>query len=120
MVIAGSCNSHSFPNFNLSACSRLDFQYPPDARYKSLEVIVLTMAAYGAILFVVPDYLDGCLNMHPMGEPGCTPPFTPFYFFFVYFGVLINWIWALVPGYMLWRIVQAEFAVSADPPKKAQ
>ena len=46
--------------------------------HKTLEVCVLTMAAYGAIMFLLPDYMTGCLNMHPMGKPGCMPPFTPF------------------------------------------
>jgi|EP00945_MAST-04E_sp_MAST-4E-sp1_P005269 hypothetical protein len=82
--------------------------------HKSLEVIVLTMAAYGAVLFVVPDMLNGCLNMHPMGVAECHPPFTPFNLFFVYFGVLINWIWAIVPGYMLFNRVRAECKEKAE------
>ena len=53
-------------------------------------------------MLLLPDYMTGCLNMHPMGEPGCMPPFTPFNLFFVYFGVLINWIWFFVPTYMLY------------------
>ena len=35
------------------------------------------MAAYGAVVFVVPDMLDGCLNMQPMGVADCAPPLTP-------------------------------------------
>ena len=58
-------------------------------------------AAYGAVVFVVPDMFDGCVNMQPMGVADCAPPLTPFYFFFVYFGVVINWIWLVVPVAML-------------------
>ena len=82
--------------------------------HKSLEVIVLTMAAYGAVIFVVPDMLTGCLNMHPMGVSECHPPFTPFNLFFVYFGVLINWILAIVPGIMLFNRVRAEMAPAKE------
>ena len=39
--------------------------------------------------------------MQPMGVEDCAPPLTPFYFFFVYFGVVINWIWLVVPVAML-------------------
>ena len=59
--------------------------------HKTIESIVLTMSAFGALLFVLPDYIMGCHNMQPIGDPTCTPPLTPFYFFFVYFGVIINW-----------------------------
>jgi hypothetical protein len=76
--------------------------------HRTLEVIVLTMAAYGAVLFVVPDYLDGCLNMQPFGIRDCAPPLTPFYGFFVYFGVVINLIWIVVPIGMLYSRVQAD------------
>ena len=69
--------------------------------HRTLETIVLTMAAYGAVVFVVPDMFDGCVNMQPMGVADCAPPLTPFYFFFVYFGVVINWIWLVVPVAML-------------------
>ena len=62
---------------------------------------MLTMACYGTVVFVVPDLLDGCLNMQPFGVADCTPPLTPFYFFYVYFGVVINWIWFGVPLAML-------------------
>ena len=79
--------------------------------------VVLTMAAYGALLFVVPDYLTGCLNMQPFGEPGCMPPLTPFYFFFVYFGVVINWIWFAVPVAMLAKTVRDDFVSAAARPK---
>ena len=44
---------------------------------------------------------DGCVNMQPIGVADCAPPLTPFYFFFVYFGVVINWIWLVVPVAML-------------------
>jgi hypothetical protein len=78
--------------------------------HKTLEAMVLTMAAYGAVVFVVPDMLDGCLNMQPMGVRDCFPPLTPFYFFYVYFGVVINWIWAVVPICMLATLVKRDFA----------
>ena len=77
--------------------------------HKSLETIVLTMAAFGAWVFVVPDYMDGeCLNMQPIGVAECAPPLTPFYFFFVYFGVTINLIWLVVPVAMLVHRVRSE------------
>ena len=83
--------------------------------HKTLEVVVLTMAAYGAVIFVLPDYIVGCFNMQPMGSPDCTPPLTPFYFFFVYFGVIINWIWAVVPIWMLYQKVRGDFG---EKPKR--
>ena len=79
---------------------------------------MLTLAAYGALIFVAPDYLTGCLNMQPFNEPGCTPPLTPFYFFFVYFGVIINWIWFVVPVAMLASAVRRDFAQAAAPPSR--
>ena len=85
--------------------------------HRTLEAVVLTMAAFGALLFVVPDYLTGCLNMQPFGEPGCMPPLTPFYFFFVYFGVVINWIWFAVPVAMLAKTVRDDFVSAAARPK---
>ena len=80
--------------------------------HKTLELMVLTMAAYGTVVFVVPDMLDGCLNMQPMGVRECLPPLTPFYFFYVYFGVVINWIWFLVPLAMLVTNVKRDFDAS--------
>ena len=84
--------------------------------HKTLEVCVLTMAAYGALLFLVPDYMTGCLNMHPMGVSDCMPPMTPFNLFFVYFGVLINWIWLFVPAYMLYVLASED--CKADKKKR--
>ena len=80
--------------------------------HKTLEMIVLTMASYGTVVFVLPDMLDGCLNMQPMGVRECLPPLTPFYFFYVYFGVVINWIWFLVPLGMLAVNVKRDFDAS--------
>ena len=87
--------------------------------HKTLEVMVLTMAAYGALVFVLPDYLEGCSNMQPMGVKSCTPEVTPFYFFFVYFGVIINWIWFVVPIVMLYYRTMDDFA-AADSAKATQ
>jgi hypothetical protein len=53
--------------------------------------------------------LDGCYNMQPFGVNDCLPPLTPFYFFFVYFGVVINWIWFLAPLCMLYVNVVRDF-----------
>ena len=69
--------------------------------HRTIEAAVLAMAAYGSLLFMAPDMLDGCLNQQPFGVADCFPPVTPFTFFFVYFGVLINWIWLGVPVWML-------------------
>ena len=101
--------------------------------HKTLEIWVLSMAAYDSLMFMargrdsrrdsrlplriralishgafaslcalqVPDMMDDCHNQQPHGLPGCWPPLTPFYFFFVYFGVLINWIWLGVPVGMI-------------------
>ena len=88
--------------------------------HKTLEIIVLTMAAYGTVVFVVPDMLDGgCLNMQPMGVHECFPPLTPFYFFFVYFGVVINWIWFCVPIAMLVVNVRRDLLKPAPKAAKA-
>ena len=45
------------------------------------------------------------------------PPPTPFYFFFVYFGVVINWIWFAVPVAMLAKTVRDDFVSAAARPK---
>ena len=81
--------------------------------HKTIETMVLTMAAYGTVVFVVPDFFDGCLNMQPIGVAECFPPLTPFYLFFVYFGVVINWIWFVVPVAMLYVGVTRDFSASA-------
>ena len=77
--------------------------------HRTLELMVLTMACYGTVVFVLPDFFDGCLNMQPMGVAECYPPLTPFYFFYVYFGVAINWIWFGVPLGMLVVNVRRDF-----------
>jgi len=53
--------------------------------HRTLEVIVLSLAAYGGVglVFVLPELLHGCPNMQPMGVHDCFPPLTPFYFFYV-------------------------------------
>ena len=71
-------------------------------------------------MFVLPDYLTGCLNMQPFGEPTCMPPLTPFYFFFVYFGVIINWIWFVVPVGMLIKAVCNDVKGDASASKRKQ
>ena len=75
--------------------------------------MVLSMAAYGAVLFVCPDYFTGCPNMQPVGEPGCLPPFTPFYFCFASLGVVINRIWLVVPVAMMAKAMVNYFAEDA-------
>ena len=77
--------------------------------HQTVETIVLTMAAYGTIVFVLPDMLDGCYNMQPMGVKECLPPLNAFYFFYVYFGVVINFIWLFVPLLMLWFKARSDF-----------
>jgi len=65
------------------------------------ELITLTWQLFGLLAFVGPDFLTGCLNMVPHGEEGCLPEFTPYNFFFSWFGVGINIIWAYVPICMM-------------------
>lgn len=86
--------------------------------HRILEICVLTMAAFGALLFLVPDYMTGCLNMHPMGVSECIPPLTPFNLFFVYFGVVINWIWFFVPSYMLFVLARDDCKVEEKEKKR--
>ena len=52
--------------------------------------------------------------MQPFGVRDCAPPLTPFYAFFVYFGVVINLIWVVVPVCMLYARVQADFKPKED------
>ena len=82
--------------------------------HRTLESAVLAMQAYGAILFMAPDMFDGCRNQQPHGEADCFPKVTPFTFFFVYFGVLINWIWLIVPVVMLAIRVARDVKAKAD------
>ena len=76
---------------------------------KTIEIIVLTLACYGTIIFVLPDFFDGCLNMQPIGVKECSPAFTPYYAFYVYFGLGINIIWLCVPLGMLIVNVRRDF-----------
>merc|ERR1712232_249275 len=85
--------------------------------YRTMEVAVLALPAFGAFLFVFPDYLDGCLNMPPMGVPDCLPPFTPFYIFFVWFGVLVNWVWFFVPVFWILTLVKRDIEASCADSK---
>jgi hypothetical protein len=77
--------------------------------HKSIELVVLTMSLYGTIVFVVPDFLDGCPSTQPIGVHDCFPELTPFYFFYTYFGVTINFIWFLVPLYMIVDRIRKDF-----------
>ena len=77
--------------------------------HKSIELVVLTMSLYGTIVFVVPDFLDGCPSTQPIGVHDCFPELTPFYFFYTYFGVTINFIWFLVPLYMIVNRIRKDF-----------
>ena len=76
---------------------------------KTIEIIVLTLACYGTVIFVLPDFFDGCLNMQPIGVKECSPAFTPYYAFYVYFGLGINIIWLCVPLGMLIVNVRRDF-----------
>ena len=77
--------------------------------HKTIELVVLTMALFGTIVFVVPDFLDGCLNTQPIGVKDCFPERTPFYLFFTYFGVAINLIWLLVPLLIIVGRIRRDF-----------
>jgi hypothetical protein len=79
----------------------------------TVEAIALTTQAVGAIIFVMPDMLTGCENMQPVGVKTCLPPVTPFFVFFFYFGVIINWLWVVVPVFMLVKVVQSDIAEKA-------
>ena len=79
----------------------------------TVEAIALTTQAVGAIMFVMPDMLSGCENMQPVGVKSCLPPLTPFFVFFFYFGVIINWLWVVVPVFMLVKVVQSDVAEKA-------
>ena len=84
----------------------------------TVEAIALTTQAVGAIMFVMPDMLTGCENMQPIGENTCLPPVTPFFVFFFYFGVIVNWLWVVVPVWMLVKVVQSDVAEKAELARK--
>ena len=75
-----------------------------------METIALMIQAVGAVAFVMPDMLTGCENMQPINVKTCLPPLEPFYFFFFYFGVIINWLWVVVPVFALVKVVQSDVA----------
>jgi len=72
------------------------------------ECIALVTQAVGAVCFVMPDMLTGCENMQPINVKTCLPPLEPFYFFFYYFGVVINWLWVVVPVIALYFVVKSD------------
>jgi hypothetical protein len=74
----------------------------------SVESFALAMQFFGSLVFPLADLLTGCHNMQPMGVGTCSPPFTPFFIFFFYFGVLINFLWAVVPAYMFYNVICSE------------
>ena len=76
----------------------------------TMETIALMIQAVGAVAFVMPDMLTGCENMQPINVKTCLPPLEPFYFFFFYFGVIINWLWVVVPVFALVKVVQSDVA----------
>ena len=46
--------------------------------------------------------------MQPVGVETCLPPVTPFFIFFFYFGVIINFLWLVVPCLMLVEVVRSD------------
>ena len=57
--------------------------------------------------------------MRPLSDACCLGGSHRFYFFFVYFGVVINWIWFLVPIGMLVQTVREDFAGAAAHAKSS-
>merc|ERR1711871_35298 len=58
-----------------------------------LEIMALTVQLIGTFVFVLPDFLTGCLNMVPHNVPTCVPNLTAYTAFFFYFGVTVNVVW---------------------------
>merc|ERR1711920_1190842 len=76
----------------------------------SVEACALAFQFFGSLVFPATDLLTGCENMQPIGVHTCTPPFTPFFIFFFYFGVLVNFVWAVVPAFCFVRVVLSDVA----------
>ena len=70
--------------------------------------IALSFQLFGAIVFIVPDLLTGCPNMQPFDDKTCTPDATMFTLFYFWFGVMVNFVWVIVPAMMLKDIIQRQ------------
>jgi len=87
----------------IGICHRAPWRQP-------VEAFALGMQFFGSLVFPAADLLTGCDNMQPIGVHTCLPPLTPFFIFFFYFGVLVNFLWAVVPAFMFVRCVFGEIA----------
>jgi len=103
------CNIELFIHSSLTFCAFLGVVYKAPWR-QPVEAFALGVQFFGALVFPMADLLTGCENMQPIGVHTCTPPLTPFFIFFFYFGVLINFLWAVVPAYMFVNVVRSEIA----------
>ena len=74
----------------------------------AVGLIALSFQMFGAIMFIVPDLLTGCPNMQPFDELTCTPGFSWFELFYFWFGVVVNFVWVIVPLAMMKNIIQRQ------------
>ena len=82
--------------------------------------MALAFQFFGSLVFILPELLTGCENTQPIGKSDCSPPLTPFYFFYYYFGVMANFVWTVIPFYLLIKVVQSEVAEKKSLKSKAK
>lgn len=66
-----------------------------------LSIITSVCQIVGTIFFVAPPMASSCVDLPPIGEPGCLPEVTPFTMLFHYFGFGINFLWIFIPMYII-------------------
>jgi hypothetical protein len=82
--------------------------------------VALSFQLFGAIVFVIPEFLSGCLNMVPHNVHTCVPDASSYYnLFYFYFGVLVNFVWVIIPAYMIWEAICSSAAEKEDKKNKA-
>lgn len=86
--------------------------YCRDAKWKQeIGILALAFQLFGAIVFVGPEFLTGCLNMVPHNEFNCMPDTGSLYnLFYFYFGVGANFVWVVIPVWMIWEEVRSSAA----------
>jgi len=103
------CNIELFMHSTLTFFAFLGVVYRAPWRH-TVEAFTLGVQLFGSLIFPAADLLTGCENMQPMGVKTCTPPVTPFFIFFFYFGVIINFLWFVVPAFMFYNVVRSDVA----------
>lgn len=86
--------------------------YCRDSAWKQeIGILALAFQLFGAIVFVGPEFLTGCINMVPHNEYNCMPDTGSLYnLFYFYFGVGANFVWVVIPVYMIWEAVHSSAA----------